>query len=66
MTNFRMALLDLLRKDDQGADPQFLRDGIQLLAQELMDAEVTRSQARAAPAGWGKCRPRRSGDPARG
>jgi hypothetical protein len=23
MTNFRMALLDLLRKDEQGADPQF-------------------------------------------
>jgi hypothetical protein len=33
MTNFR-TLLDLLRKDDQGADPQFLRDGIQLLAPE--------------------------------
>src|SRR5216683_5827461 len=41
MTNFRMALLDLLRKDEQGADPQFLRDGLRLLAQELMDAEVT-------------------------
>jgi len=41
MTNFRMALLDLLRKDEQGADPQFLRDGLRLLVQELMDAEVT-------------------------
>jgi transposase-like protein len=41
MTNFRMALLDLLRKDEQGADPQFLRDGVRLLAQELMEAEVT-------------------------
>jgi hypothetical protein len=41
MTNFRMALLDLLRKDEQGSDPQFLRDGLRLLAQELMDAEVT-------------------------
>jgi len=41
MTNFRMALLDLLRKDEQGTDPQFLRDGLRLLAQELMDAEVT-------------------------
>src|SRR5216683_6740959 len=41
MTNFRMALLDLLRKDEQGADPQFLRDGLRLLAQELMEAEVT-------------------------
>ena len=41
MTNFRMALLDLLRKDEHGADPQFLRDGLRLLAQERMDAEVT-------------------------
>lgn len=41
MTNFRMALLDLLRKDEQGTDPQFLRDGLRLLTQELMDAEVT-------------------------
>ena|SRR5713226_5009839 len=41
MTNFRMALLDLLSKDEQGADPTFLRDGIQLLAQELMEAEVS-------------------------
>jgi len=48
MTNFRMALLDLLRKDEQGADPQFLRDGVRLLAQELMDAEVTQAVG-AAP-----------------
>jgi transposase-like protein len=41
MTNFRMALLELLRKGEQGADPQFLRDGVRLLAQELMEAEVT-------------------------
>ncbi len=41
MTNFRMALLDLLRKDVQGTDPQFLRDGLWLLAPELIDAEVT-------------------------
>src|SRR5712692_2490476 len=41
MTNFRLALLELLRKDEQGADPQFLRDGLRLLAQELMEAEVT-------------------------
>lgn len=41
MTNFRMALLDLLRKDEQSADPQFLRDALRLLAQELLDAEVT-------------------------
>jgi len=41
MANLRMTLLDLLNKDEQGADPGFLRDGVRLLAQELMDAEVT-------------------------
>ena len=41
MANLRMTLLDLLNKSEQGADPNFLRDGVQLLAQELMDAEVT-------------------------
>ncbi len=41
MTNFRMALLDLLGKAEQGVDPTFLRDGLRLLAQELMDAEVS-------------------------
>jgi putative transposase len=35
-------------KDEQGAEPQFLRDGLRLLAQELMDAEVTEAIA-AAP-----------------
>jgi putative transposase len=41
MANLRMALLDLLNKEEQGADPSFLRDGVRLLAQELMDAEAT-------------------------
>ena len=41
MANLRMTLLDLLNKDEQCADPSFLRDGVRLLAQELMDAEVT-------------------------
>ena len=41
MANPRMTLLDLLNKSEQGADPEFLRDGLKLLAQELMDAEVT-------------------------
>jgi hypothetical protein len=41
MANIRMTLLDLLNKDEQGADPGFLRDRVRLLAQELMDAEVT-------------------------
>ena len=41
MANLRMTLLELLNKEEQGADPSFLRDGVRLLAQELMDAEVT-------------------------
>jgi transposase-like protein len=41
MANPRMTLLDLLSKEEQGADAEFLRDGLKLLAQELMDAEVT-------------------------
>ena len=41
MANLRMTLLDLLNKDEQGADPSFLRDGVRLLAQELMDAEAS-------------------------
>src|SRR5436309_6066336 len=41
MASLRMTLLDLLNKSEQGADPNFLRDGVRLLAQELMDAEVS-------------------------
>jgi putative transposase len=41
MANPRMTLLDLLSKAERGADAEFLRDGLKLLAQELMDAEVT-------------------------
>jgi transposase-like protein len=41
MANPRMTLLDLLNKAEQGADAEFLRDGLELLAQELMDVEVT-------------------------
>src|SRR5262252_425859 len=41
MANPRMTLLDLLSKAEQGADPDFLRDGLKLLAQEIMDAELT-------------------------
>jgi putative transposase len=41
MANPRMSLLQLLDKADAGADPEFLRNGVRLLAQELMDAEVT-------------------------
>ena len=41
MASLRMTLLDLLNKSEQGADPNFLHERVQLLAQELMDAEVT-------------------------
>jgi transposase-like protein len=41
MANPRMTLLELLNKAEQGADPSFLRDGLRLLVQELMEAEVT-------------------------
>ena len=40
MASLGMTLLDLLNKSEQGADPNFLRDGGQLLAQELMDAAM--------------------------
>jgi putative transposase len=38
--DFRMALEELLRKAEL-ADPEFLRDGVKVLAQELMDLEVS-------------------------
>ena len=41
MADPRLTLLDLLSKAEQGADLDFLRDGLKLLAQELMEAEVT-------------------------
>ncbi len=41
MANLRMTLLDLLNKDERGAHPSFLPEGVRLLAQELMDAEVS-------------------------
>ena len=41
MADPRMTLLDLLAKSEQGADPEFLRDGLKLLAQELMETEVS-------------------------
>ena len=47
MADPRMTLLDLLAKSEQGVDPTFLRDGLKLLAQELMDAEVTQMIAHA-------------------
>src|SRR5215204_7335387 len=37
----RMALLDLLRKAELESTADFLREGVKLLAQELMEAEVS-------------------------
>src|SRR5437763_13654227 len=37
----RMALLELLRKAELDQDADFLRDGVRVLAQELMELEVT-------------------------
>jgi len=41
MANSGMTLLDLVSKADQGADAEFLREGLKLLAPELMKAEVS-------------------------
>ena len=38
--DLRMALQDLLRKSELG-DPAFLREGVRVLAQELMELEVS-------------------------
>jgi putative transposase len=37
----RMALLELLRKAELEGPPDFLREGVKVLAQELMEAEVS-------------------------
>ena len=47
MADLRMTLLDLLNKSEQGGDPTFLRDGIKLLAQELMRCLIGQWHARA-------------------
>ncbi len=39
MTDFRVALTDLLRKGGV-EDPEFLREGVRLLAQALIELEV--------------------------
>ena len=39
--DFRMALEDLLRKAQMEGDVDFLREGVQVLAQAMMDLEVT-------------------------
>ena len=39
--DFRMALTELLRKAEMETDTDFLRDGVRMLAQELMELEVS-------------------------
>ena len=41
MADQRMGLLELLRKAGTGGDVDFLREGVRVLAQALMEAEVT-------------------------
>lgn len=41
MADDRMAVLDLLRKAGADGDTDFLRDGVRILAQAVMEAEVT-------------------------
>ena len=38
--DLRMALLELLRKAELEQDADFLREGVRVLAQELMELEV--------------------------
>lgn len=39
--DLRMALLELLRKAELERDADFLREGVRLLGQELMELEVS-------------------------
>jgi len=39
--DFRMALTNLLRKAEMAGDVDFLRDGVRILGQTLMDLEVS-------------------------
>ena len=41
MAEDRMALLEMLRKATADGDPDFLRDGVRVLAQAVMEAEVS-------------------------
>ena len=41
MAEDRMAMFETLRKAVAGADVDFLREGVRLLAQAVMEAEVT-------------------------
>jgi len=41
MADDRMAVLDLLRKAGAQGDTDFLREGVRILAEAVMEAEVT-------------------------
>ena len=41
MAEDRMALLEMLRKATADGDPDFLREGVRVLAQAVMEAEVS-------------------------
>ena len=41
MAEDRMALLEMLRKATADGDTDFLREGVRVLAQAVMEAEVT-------------------------
>jgi putative transposase len=45
MANPRMTLLDLLNKAEQGADPDFLRDGLKLLGVGTIELEIPKLRA---------------------
>ena len=47
MANPRMTLLDLLNKAEQGADPDFLRDGLKLLLEREARADIGLRRVRA-------------------
>ena len=59
MAEDRMAVLDTLRKAIAGGDVDFLREGVRVLAQAVMEAEVTELTGRAK----GERDPGRSPDP---
>ncbi len=58
MAEDRMALLEMLRKATADGDPDFLREGVRVLAQAVMEAEV--SELTGLP--QGRARPRAPAD----
>ena len=48
MAEDRVAVLDTVRKAIADGDPDFLREGVRVLAQAVMEAEVTEAHRAAA------------------